>query len=611
MDKNQITGIVLITAIFISYFVWFAPDKEQLKTQNEVITEVAPDQNPTPTSIIDTISKSLTTKNDSVQNETLFKQYGIFANAISEKNETQEIKTNNLTVRFSTKGGNLNYVELNNYLTFDKKPLIIADQDNFNNSIVFETKDGVKININDLRFEIESTNDTSISFFASIGNGKKIIRKYSIHNELFKINHTIQFIGLNDIVNEKSFSFTMNQKLKQLEKSMTECRRASVLNYFTIEEDYDFIRGSSQEKEIEPLENITWLSFKHNFFSTAIINEEGNSFKNVEISSSTDEESDYVKEMGVSIPFPYSEISSGNGYSYSFFFGPNDDKILEQISEGFDKNIDFGWPILREVNKYFIYPLFSFLSEYIPNIGLVILLLVFIIKAILLPLTYSSQVGMAKMKVLKPEVDALVKKYENDKQKSQVETMNLYREFGVNPMSGCIPMLLQMPILFAMFRLFPNLLELRQKSFLWADDLSSYDTLFAWNGLDFFPLNFLEGHISLFTLLMTVSTVAYTHFNNQITTQTQPGMKTMSYLMPFIFFFVLNSYAAGLTYYYFLSNLFSIGQQIGIRNFVDDDKIREKLEANKVKNANKTKSSFQNTLSHAMKKQQEKAKNKK
>ena len=138
MDKNQITGIVLITAIFISYFVWFAPDKEQLKTQNEVITEVAPDQNPTPTSIIDTISKSLTTKNDSVQNETLFKQYGIFANAISEKNETQEIKTNNLTVRFSTKGGNLNYVELNNYLTFDKKPLIIADQDNFNNSIVFE-----------------------------------------------------------------------------------------------------------------------------------------------------------------------------------------------------------------------------------------------------------------------------------------------------------------------------------------------------------------------------------------------------------------------------------------------------------------------------------------
>ena len=286
-------------------------------------------------------------------------------------------------------------------------------------------------------------------------------------------------------------------------------------------------------------------------------------------------------------------------------------KILEQIAIDFDRNIDFGWPVLRQVNTYFILPIFMFLEKYISSYGIIILILVLIIKSMLFPLTYSSQVGMAKMKVLKPEIDALTKKHEGDKQKSQVETMNLYREFGVNPMSGCIPMLLQMPVLFAMFRLFPNMIELRHKSFLWADDLSSYDTLFAWTGGDFFPLSFLDGHISMFTLLMTVSTVAYTHFNNQITTQTQPGMKTMSYMMPLVFFFVLNSYAAGLTFYYFLSNLFSIGQQVGIRKFVDDTKIRAKLEANKVKNADKSKSSFQNTLSHAMKKQQEKAKDKK
>jgi YidC/Oxa1 family membrane protein insertase len=247
------------------------------------------------------------------------------------------------------------------------------------------------------------------------------------------------------------------------------------------------------------------------------------------------------------------------------------------------------------VNKYIIVNLFAFLEDYFTNYGVIIILIVLLIKMVLFPLTYKSYMGMAKMRVIKPEIDELKEKYGDDATKMQQEQMKLFSQLGVSPISGCLPLVLQMPFLFAMFFFFPNAIELRQESFWWADDLSTYDTFINLP----FTIPFYGAHVSLFTLLMTVSQIVYTHFNNQLTTATGP-MKNLGYIMPVMFMFVLNSYPAGLSFYYFVSNMVTFGQQALIKLFVDDKKIREKVEENKVKNVNKKKSKFQQRLEDAM-----------
>jgi YidC/Oxa1 family membrane protein insertase len=265
------------------------------------------------------------------------------------------------------------------------------------------------------------------------------------------------------------------------------------------------------------------------------------------------------------------------------------------VTEGFSDNIYLGWPPINFVNKWLIIPIFNFLENYIGNYGIIIIILVLVIKILLAPLSYKSYVSMAKTKVLKPELDEIKAKHPDDMQKAQQEQMKLYQQVGVNPLSGCIPLLLQMPILFAMFYMFPNSIELRQEAFLWADDLSTYDSILS------LPFNIpvYGDHVSLFTILMTASTILYTWSNNQITTVQGP-MKTFSYLMPIIFMFVLNSFPASLSFYYFVSNIVTFGQQALIRRFVDEDKIKAILDENRLKNKGKKKSVFQLKLEEAM-----------
>jgi YidC/Oxa1 family membrane protein insertase len=255
-----------------------------------------------------------------------------------------------------------------------------------------------------------------------------------------------------------------------------------------------------------------------------------------------------------------------------------------------------GYFFVSWVNKYIIVNLFVFLEKFFSNYGIIIVIIVLIIKAALFPLTYKSYVGMAKMRVIKPEIDELKEKYKDDPTKQQQEQMKLFGQLGVSPISGCLPMLLQMPFLFAMFFFFPNSIEMRQESFLWAHDLSTYDSFIKLP----FTIPFYGSHISLFTLLMTVSQIAYTHFNNQLTAAQGP-MKNLGYIMPIGFMFFLNSYPAALSFYYFVSNMVTLGQQALIKLFVDDKKIREKVELSKIKNANKKKSKFQQKLEDAMK----------
>jgi len=306
------------------------------------------------------------------------------------------------------------------------------------------------------------------------------------------------------------------------------------------------------------------------------------------------------------IDLPLSSFSESAGAN-TYYYGPNKLGNLNKVAPGFKENLYLGWPVVKWINEYVIISLFSFLEKYFSSYGIIIIILVFIIKMVLTPLTYKSHISMAKTKALAPEIEEIKKNYKEkhgediDPQKMQAEQMKLYQQVGVNPLSGCIPMLLQMPILFALFQFIPHAVELRHKSFLWATDLSTFDSIISWSGNIPLVTSFYGNHISLFTLLMTASTILYTWINAQSTAQLQGPMKTMQYLMPVIFMFVLNKFPAGLTFYYFVSNIVSFAQIAVIRKFVDDTKIRAILDENKKKNANKKKSKFQTRLEDALK----------
>ena len=293
-------------------------------------------------------------------------------------------------------------------------------------------------------------------------------------------------------------------------------------------------------------------------------------------------------------------MEQGRG-QYRFFFGPHSFNLLKAVTPEFDRNVYLGWGLFRWVNRFIVLPVFHFLEQYISSYGIIIALLVLLIKLVTWPLTYKTYESQARMKVLKPEIDELKAKYGDDATKVQQETMKLYQTFGVSQLSGCVPTLLTLPILFAMFQFFPNAIELRQQSFLWAKDLSSYDVFVK---LPFY-VKWYGDHVSMFTLLMTASTLLMTWQSNQTNTAMQGPMKTYSYLMPIIFLFVLNSFAAGLTWYYFVSNVITFAQQAITKTFVDDTKIRAQLDANKIKNKDKKPGGIQSRSAEARKAAQE------
>ncbi|OYX14537.1 MAG: membrane protein insertase YidC, partial [Algoriphagus sp. 32-45-6] len=381
-----------------------------------------------------------------------------------------------------------------------------------------------------------------------------------------------------------------DDQVKAQEKDLAESRRKTQINYYTESGSYDNLGLSDDLEEEEVAEPIKWIGFSQRFFTAGIIAD--SVFQGVKLSQSSPNDSSIVRSMNAQLSIP---LESGKA-SFDYYFGPDQYKLLKSITEGFEQNVDMGYFFVSWVNKWIVVHLFEFLENYFSNYGIIIIIIVLLIKLALMPLTYKSYIGMAKMRVIKPEIDELKEKYGDDPTKMQQEQMKLFSQLGVSPISGCLPLLLQMPFLFAMFFFFPNAIELRQESFLWASDLSTYDEFIKLP----FTIPFYGSHVSLFTLLMTVSQIVYTHFNNQLTTATGP-MKNLGYIMPVMFMFILNSYPAGLSFYYFVSNMLTFGQQALIKLFVDDAKIRQKVEENKVKNVNKKKSKFQQKLEDAMK----------
>jgi YidC/Oxa1 family membrane protein insertase len=337
------------------------------------------------------------------------------------------------------------------------------------------------------------------------------------------------------------------------------------------------------------------VSFKQKFFNSGIISDQAliTSAKVSSVSNVND--TAHIKTLTADLTLSVAAALK-NGLQLRYYFGPNKFKILDAVAPGYERNVYLGWPVISWVNKYLVVNVFAFFESYIANYGIIIILLVLLVKLILFPLSYKSYISMAKMKVLKPELDEIKARVgEENLQAIQQEQMKLYSQVGINPLSGCIPLLLQMPVLLAMFNFFPNAIELRQQAFLWATDLSTYDSVL---NLPFF-IPAYGNHVSLFTILMTISTLVWTWYNNQTSTVTGP-MQSVSYIMPVVFMFILNSLPAGLSFYYFVSNVVSIVQQQIIKRFVDEDKLHKKLQENKVKNANKKKTGFAARLEEAM-----------
>lgn len=596
MDKNQLTGLLLVSILVFAYFHFFAPEPLPREHQeSEVVEQVQ-------TETASTGVGAVMEENDSIKQLEQVRKYGDFAQAAQGNASDVVLENEDIKVTFSTKGAVVKSILLKDYLTYDKLPLYLLDENSSQMDFFIETSNG-PINLSNLYFESDATgvqviegDSATLVFTLSLASGQTVEKAYTLGGTGFELYQRIAFNGID--LRNKGINFQWHNKIKRQEEHMNLARNVTTVNYYLSGDGFDNLSETSTSKEeVKPTLPAEWVAIKQKFFTAGIV--ATNAFRSLEVSTEVDpNDSNTVKTAEVRLEIPF--VEGENAVAVKYFFGPNNYKILKDVAPDFSKNIKLGWGPLSWINKFLIIPIFHFLEAYITNYGIIIFILVFIIKLLLSPLSYKSYVSMAKTKVLKPELDEIKAKHGDDMQKAQTEQMQLYQKVGINPLSGCIPMLLQMPILIAMFYFFPNSIELRQEAFLWAKDLSTYDSIINLP----FTIPFYGSHVSLFCLLMTASQILYTWSNSQMTTIQGP-MKTMQYIMPVAFLFFLNSFPAGLTFYYFVSNLFTFGQQAVIKNFIDEDKIRAILEENKKRNANKKKSKFQLRLEEAMKASQE------
>ncbi len=591
MDKNQYIGLILMFGLLAAYFLFFSPDPPVEEPIQETVAEkVVPESQPVPEKIPEDTTISVGV--DSLK-------YGVFSFAAEQVEKEEVIENEELSITFSSKGGRIKKVTLKNYNDYLGNPFVIFEPEKSSTSLLV-TYNGKSFNLNDLSFvsTVSKNKDTTLLVYTVSNAQFSLTQSYSLPPSGYQIGYDIKSVGLNNVINPNDINFLWNQGISRAEKNLEDARINSNIRYYTMEGEYDDLKERSNEFEEATIEApLKWVSFKQKFFTSGFISQTG--FKSAYVSAVADPgDSAIVKKGSLRALIPYTEFL--NGFKGRYYFGPNNYALLKSVTDEFEENLDMGWGPLPLVNKYLIIPIFHFLEKFISNYGIIILIIVFIVRIILSPLTYKSHISMAKMRVMKPELDEIKAKHDGDMQKAQQEQMQLYQKVGINPLSGCIPMLLQMPVLFALFFFFPNAVELRQESFLWAHDLSTYDSIINLP----FSIPWYGNHVSLFTLLMTVSTILITASNSQMTSVQGP-MKTMQYVMPIMFLFVLNSYASGLTFYYFVSNMLTYGQTVLFRQIIDEGKIKAALEENRKNSGNKKKSKFQTRLEGAMKASQE------
>lgn len=635
MDKNTIFGLLLIFGIFVGYTLYTAPSEEEkarqlqvrdsiaqvLRQRDSITTQRAIMQAQQQNNAVRTVED---VKNDPAEKAILDDRLGYFASAGVGEDKYYILENQEIKLKISTQGGKIENVQLKNYQTYDSLPLVLYNGKKTSFGYTFFAGNR-SINTNSLYFQphysslkwegkdsLYVTGKDSLSFamrlYAHIPGETRsnsyIEYVYTIYGDKFVVGYDLNMVGMNNVMDPGTsfIDLTWEAELRRQEASLDNERSESSVYYKYLGDEVDYLSERKDDEE-NLVTAVKWLSFKSRFFLSTLIAKDA--FENAKISVVTDEsnmDKHYLKSMKAELRLPFISQHQQT-FATDFYFGPNKYSILKKFKLDLEKQIPLGWSffLLAWINIYAVIPVFDWLGGYGWNYGIVILILTLLLKLVLFPIAYKTYLSSARMRVLKPEIEEISKKFPKteDAMKKQQATMALYKKAGVNPMAGCLPMLLQFPILIAMFRFFPSSIELRQQSFLWAHDLSSYDSI-----LDLpFSIPFYGDHVSLFTLLMTVSTIFYTKINNEMmgSASTQmPGMKTMMYIMPIMFLGIFNNYASGLSYYYLLANLLTFAQMFLIRRSIDEDKIRKQLMANKKKPVKQ--SGFQKRLEEMAKK---------
>tara|TARA_B100001059_G_scaffold57962_1_gene53239 strand:- start:11424 stop:13229 length:1806 start_codon:yes stop_codon:yes gene_type:complete len=597
MDKNSITGVILIVLIVVGYNALFPPVVEVETPEKETTTVVVEEE------IVQEETENIVFSDTTAQNESYQRAFGVFAPSATGSDEDVVIENDLIQLSISPKGGRIVSAILKDYQTTDSLPLNLIDRDSSVFNITFFSEGNRIINTQDLYFQSIDKTENSVVMRMMASNGGYLEYVYQLNAGDYMMDFKVNTVDLDDIIpsNRNDLELKWSVNLPSTEKSIENERMYSTVYFKYLNDEVDYLSETKDDEE-SLSGKAQWIGLKHQFFSSVLISNDGFE-KPISVKTTTKEGStQFVKNLEVEASLAYNH-NAKESIPLQFYFGPNHYETLSSYNMDLERMIPLGWGIFRWVNKYAVIPIFNWLDNSITNYGIIILIMTFIIKMALAPFTLKAYKSQAKMKVLKPEIDKINEKHKDkDPMKAQQATMALYKKAGVNPLGGCVPMLLQMPILFALFRFFPASIELRQKSFLWATDLSTYDSV-----LDLpFEIPFYGDHVSLFTLLMTISTLLYTRMNSQMSGPQMAQMKWMMYLMPIMFLGFFNNYASGLSYYYFLANMVTFGQQFVMRKyFIDETAILAQIESNKKKPVKKSK--FQKRLEDMAKKQQEAA----
>lgn len=605
MDRNTIIGLILIGAILIGYSVLTKPSREEIAERQRIADSIRIAQ----TAELLEKEKEVPLPVDSgkldmqvpVSAESKkVADYGAFSEFATGSEEFFELENDLLKLTISTKGGRPVIAELKDYFRYDGMPVKLFEEDSTKFGLEFFS-DSKTIRTADLYFQASSeekakyAKDKPVNLTMRLqlsGSESYIEYSYTLYPSEYLVDFSLTMQGMDNYR-------TDNVQLKwQIYSPQQEKGRQNEKNYTNL--NYRFYQGDVEKfslrtkkdiQEITETTKIHWVAFKQQFFSSVIIADKLPFEGAYMVSERQPDTSPYISRFATELAIPY-DRSADFTMPMHFYFGPNHFQTMRKAGFKLDELVIMGGSIIKWINRFVIIPIFNWLNNYISNYGIIILLLTIIIKVALFPLTFRSYVSQAKMRVLKPQIDEINQKIPKEKAvERQQATMELYKRVGVSPLGGCLPMLLQFPILFAMFRFFPSSIELRQERFLWAHDLSTYDSI-----LDLpFTIPLYGDHVSLFTILMTVTTLLSMKINSQATSDSQmPGMKGMMYMMPIMFMLILNNFSSGLTYYYFLANVITLGQNYIFKLFIDEDEMLKKLNEKKKKPV--TKSKFQQRL---------------
>lgn len=618
MDKNTVTGFILIFILVLVYGQLTKPTEEQLAEMRlqdslaQVQEETGTIAEENSTAAAPSSPSIALSENDSLRQVQLAGTFGAFASSAAGVEKEEVLENELMKVTFSNKGGKIKEVLLKKYFkiltdenrveTKGELKLLEDEKNRFEYLFPVANIPTGFVSSEDLYFQ-PTLNGNTLRFTATLTSGESFTQTYSLTPDSYELDYDIQMTGLDNILSRDAQSVKLNwvTYADKLEKNTTYERNYTSIYFKAIDETPSYCSCTSDGEEDADQQPIKWVSHSNQFFNTALIADDYFATANMQ-TKMLDVEDDDLKFMRSELDIPFKRNGSET-FAMKMYLGPNEYNRLQAAGPDLAEIIPYGRSIFGTINRWIIRPMFNFLSQFVGSVGIVILMLTLIVKLVLYPLTYRMLYSQSKMGALKPRLAGLKEKHGEDAQAVQMETMKLYREFGVSPLGGCMPVVLQMPIWFALYRFFPASIEFRQASFLWATDLSSYDVAFYLP----FEIPFYGAHVSLFTLLWAASTIAYTYYNTKhMDMSMNPMMKNMQYMMPVMFLFFFNNFAAGLTCYLVFSTLLNIVQTIVTKEYlIDKKKIEEELEAYRKNPKKKKKGGFQERLEAALKDQQQ------